>query len=965
MVKSYKKILLISFLLLSSLLVSAAFAQTSTYLDSNIVTVQTQSGGGGTGTIYVKVRVGGQEISQSSPCRATVSTFSEGDCIQTIPNAPVGTYTVTWKSGTFPTGAITTVVPVVSDAQVLASGGSATFYIDFDGAYIISCVPKNSDSIEIFWSGKVSSAHTIRLYGANSSDPLHLTDATNSIYFALSGSANSFFRNSGLSPNTQRWYVLVTRDQATDNTTESNTVDCTTKSSSVDTPTFFSVFANSPSVIYLNWKDNVTSNRLYHFEIQRIKATPRSSTDFKGVSRSAASVSFSWKNNTGYAPYNSVLERSTSLDASTRFSSSDPFIPLTPNSYDPYANGNRTGDPMSPSTNFNYTNLGLAEATAYYYRLKTCFPDPVNNFYTKAGGSVVLNLNKPIFACSDYADGGKVIATTTQPIAPSNLVATSTSPSVIAISWKDNSAKEEGFRIYRDGVSVATLGASPATGATLTFNNDSGLNSGTTYAYTVKSFITDPLSGAELVSAVSNSATAITWVTLTVSSPAGGSISGTGISCGATCSKVFKVGDPVTLAANSNTDYGFTEWTGGVCVGSSATCTFTISGDASVGATFTYVPPDLCPNVDGTQTTTPCADVTCTAGGGTWNTVAQSCAAPPPTGTVTVVKINPTDGTVTGSGINCGGVCGITVALGSSVSLTAASSSGYSFSNWTGGCDGSTNPSCTFTLNATTTVTANFAVQAPQPLGPGSGDANGDGFVTCADVTLMNQAISGSIVLSPAQQLRADVSGNGTVSSYDVALLLQRYNLSCPAASAAPAGGVAVSDNPQYANIYVTAKETVSGWWSGLTSIFKNGWNVVAGLFNSIGVKEAEAVTDGVYNNYFGLKKFQVTVPSYKDIGLDANSTYIYRVRVVYDDGTSPATSQWSDMGAGNTLSNLSPLPDQTPAPICTSNSFCDRSITTTKTTDVKGAIMTSESQCGVNADCANVGRASKTFKEQ
>jgi len=979
-----------------------------------------------TGTINVKTKVKGifltDPSSQNGTCQVDVLPgYSAGPCIRTISNASPGTYSLSNLTG-LPTGATSAQTPILSSSQVLSAGGSIDLVIDFPApaaAYTLSCAAKDDKSISVLWSGNIPTSHTIQLYGANST--ITTPVSSGSIYGPVNGPGNYSFIDGNLAPGAHRWYAMKTTDNL-GAVTWSNVVDCkpsVTVAPFADVPTDLHVDGWDRNSINVTWMDNVTTNRAHHFEVQRINATPLRSTNFIGVSRSSAAVSFSWKNSTGYVLYNSVLERSTSTNSITRFSKSDiSMVSLPPiQEYDPFISGNLAGNPVS----FSYTDSGVGEATVYYYQLKACFPDSVTSFYTpaKAGGTVNP---KPDRACSGYVPGGtSALATTTLPNTPSNLVVTSTSPSAIAVSWKDNSAKEEGFYIYRNGAYIATVNASAGTGVALSYN-DTGLSSGTSYTYTVKSFFTDPLTGMRLLSNTSNSATAITWVTLTVSnSPtSGGSVSGTGINCGATCSKVFKVGGSVTLTASPAASYDFSGWTGDFCSGATGvTCAFTINRDTSIGAVFTYIPPDLCPNVTGVQTTTPCADVTCTTSGETWNVSTQTCTPAP------------TDLCLNVNGIQTTTPCADTLCV------------------------------------APTTWNVSTQTCVRPPLGDYSGDVNGDGFITCADVNMINQFVTnGNTGLSPTQQKWADVSGNGTVSAYDVALLTQRYNLSCPGAFLAPTDAVVAS----LSGAVGVAKDTISGWWSDLVSTLKSGWNAVAGIFNSIGVNKAEAVAENVYNNYFGLKKLSADMTSHLyDIGLVEDSVYIYRVRVVYDDGGPTATSNWSVKAAGKTLGATAPPPDDGSAPviysgltasgqvtkpfsysikasniptsygasglpaglrvdastgvitgtpsvptsgsnvtisasnangtgsktlvitifgdggcsgsgccvggdcgggggggICVGNNLCDKSMPSTQVTDGTGLLLEqSEVQCRVNADCADVGRYSKTFQEQ
>ncbi len=74
---------------------------------------------------------------------------------------------------------------------------------------------------------------------------------------------------------------------------------------------------------------------------------------------------------------------------------------------------------------------------------------------------------------------------------------------------------------------------------------------------------------------------------------------------------------------------------------------------------------------------------------------------------LTVANSNPAGGTVTGSGgISCGAVCSADFIYQSPVALTAIANKGFAFAGFTGACTGAT---CALTMNASRSVTANFA----------------------------------------------------------------------------------------------------------------------------------------------------------------------------------------------------------------------------------------------------------------
>jgi Divergent InlB B-repeat domain len=215
---------------------------------------------------------------------------------------------------------------------------------------------------------------------------------------------------------------------------------------------------------------------------------------------------------------------------------------------------------------------------------------------------------------------------------------------------------------YASGT-VVTLTAAPATGFTFTGWSGSGLScSGLTCPVTMSSarsvtatFTAIPPASYTLTVSVSGSGTV-------VSLPAGIN------NCTGTCNASFVGGTPVTLAATPASGFSFTGWNGAGCSGTN-TCDVTMSAARSVSAAFAAVAP---------------------------NTAALNTVV---TGSGTVVS--------SPAGINCPTDCAETLNVGTSVTLTAAPASGYSFGGWAGGCSG-TSLSCTVTLTGATTVSAQF-----------------------------------------------------------------------------------------------------------------------------------------------------------------------------------------------------------------------------------------------------------------
>ena len=228
------------------------------------------------------------------------------------------------------------------------------------------------------------------------------------------------------------------------------------------------------------------------------------------------------------------------------------------------------------------------------------------------------------------------------------------------------------------------------------------------------------------------------------------------ISCGALCTADYNSGTSVVLTATPDTGETFTGWGGGVCTGTSATCTVTMSAARYVSATFSSRTlttafagsgsGTLNSSPDGIACTSPssCSStfennvvVTLTAAASSgslftgWSgTGSESCddsaltcavtmsadrtitATFVPTYTLTVTKVGGSTSTVLADvgPLSCASGCSSdsqTYASGTVVTLTASAGSGYQFSGWSGaGCSGT--GTCVITMASAKSVTATF-----------------------------------------------------------------------------------------------------------------------------------------------------------------------------------------------------------------------------------------------------------------
>lgn len=167
-------------------------------------------------------------------------------------------------------------------------------------------------------------------------------------------------------------------------------------------------------------------------------------------------------------------------------------------------------------------------------------------------------------------------------------------------------------------------------------------------------------------------------VTLTVNKDGTGSgtVSGTGIACGADCTEMLGRGTQVTLTATPATTSVFAGWVG--CDTTSGTsCTVTLTANRTITATF---------------------DVSSSAY------------------QLTVVKAGTGMGTVTGTGIACGTDCSEQVPAGQLRTVTAMPAAGSLHGGWMG-CDMVAGQDCIVTLGSNRTVTATFTAN-PTPTAP-------------------------------------------------------------------------------------------------------------------------------------------------------------------------------------------------------------------------------------------------------
>ena len=569
--------------------------------------------------------------------------------------------------------------------------------------YTVSCQSYNS-AIFTTWTGSNSAVQEVDLLRVSGNYvPItpsgYITGSvtTSSIWYAPQSQGGSY-TYSDYPPAPGSYTYVLRLVQGPRNFSYSNQTTCSIGGSqgptTSDAPTLVQAFANSPSTVYLNWKDNSTSTAgTYQFVVQRMKVTPNNptSTSASATEDTPTDVftTVNWKDNTTSTTYYGLIERSTS----TYFATTNQFhyesqVPLLSKITDtPWI-----PDSMNPTKSFSktdgVTNGSLSEATTYYYRVRECSTLGLGGLYASSTGNAVLNAGpdgEPSVACTWPSAAFSV---TTPPYAPANLSASANGTSEIDLSWTNNSQRASSIQIFRDGSYLTAVSSST------TLYQDTGLSSDTKHSYTVRASYTgyDTVLGRNVTvysnQSSASSATTNFIVSVGINPNGGGSVTSnpTGISCGSggSCSASFTNGTQVALNASPSSNYAFGSWS---CIGncgSSYGPQYHLSGTAQVTAAFNSTAPQVTLSVS---------------------------VSPQNVGNVT---ITPGNGFVSGNG-------SYTFASGTQVSLTARSVvPSYVFTKWTGGaCNNSTNSVCNFTINTSTQVTANFTRSlgsSPNPL---------------------------------------------------------------------------------------------------------------------------------------------------------------------------------------------------------------------------------------------------------
>ncbi|MCF7875439.1 fibronectin type III domain-containing protein [Candidatus Bipolaricaulota bacterium] len=330
---------------------------------------------------------------------------------------------------------------------------------------------------------QVLSSTEVRLtWNDNSDDEDGFRVYRNGTEIATVGANVTSFVDSGLEGGKNYNYQIASFNNSGESRL-SSTQSVTTSIRASETPGALSSRILSPSKIRLTWEDNSDNEagfRIYRngSEIATVSANTTSFTDTGLASNTEYTYRVSSYNDGKESPLTDGLTVSTPVQVSVapgNISSkilSPTRIRLTWNDnsdnedgFRIYRNGKKIAE-LGPNTT-SYVDTGLNEDTSYTYKISS---------YNKAGES-------------SFSSGLELTTPVEVPSSPGQLKTETLSPSRIKLTWNDNSSNEDGFRIYRNGNTVATVGAN--TGSYI----HKGLSGETRYCYQVVAYNSSGESG--------------------------------------------------------------------------------------------------------------------------------------------------------------------------------------------------------------------------------------------------------------------------------------------------------------------------------------------------------------------------------------------------------------------------------------------------------------------------------------
>jgi calcium-activated chloride channel regulator 3/4 len=253
----------------------------------------------------------------------------------------------------------------------------------------------------------------------------------------------------------------------------------------------------SATSIVLSWKDN--SDNETGFKIERKDGDCASADSWSQIATKAANIithtDIGLIPNTAYAyriwAYNADGDSNYSNCASTKTR-----LEGTPNA----PTGLKAISASASKINLTWTDNSTDEKIFKIYRrlnsgsfiwLHTKAANKAGYSDTTAYGSNLTNSYSYYIRACNAAGCSAATSTAVVPLKPTSIATSAVSSTQINLSWTDNSSNETGFQVYRkagDCASTNSWTLINTTGANVTSFNNTGLTSGQTYSYKLRSF---------------------------------------------------------------------------------------------------------------------------------------------------------------------------------------------------------------------------------------------------------------------------------------------------------------------------------------------------------------------------------------------------------------------------------------------------------------------------------------------
>ena len=318
------------------------------------------------------------------------------------------------------------------------------------------------------------------------------------------GSNVTSYQSTGLTESTTYYYRVRSTIGGTNDSTSSSTASATTDSGGSTQVTYYSVASHDGYIVEFSENSGTGDTAMSNVTDSGIRIGDRASPANAQV---LSVVSF----DTSSIPDNATITSATlRLRRYTVYGTSpaswggelradikggggfDGSTALAAGDFQATADATNVAQLSVPSTNGSWAEGTLGSGLSYINlagttQFRVYFQVDDNNNSTD---------DQMVFYPGENGSGYQpelVITYTTGPVAPtapSNLVTTAVSTNQINLSWTDNSTNEDGFEIDRALNSTFTSGLTTVTvGANVTAYQSTGLSSGTTYYYRVRSTI--------------------------------------------------------------------------------------------------------------------------------------------------------------------------------------------------------------------------------------------------------------------------------------------------------------------------------------------------------------------------------------------------------------------------------------------------------------------------------------------